>query len=202
MTALKLETFEITEGGASSLHQFRSDILERERNEAYANGFKDGVNVTKDAVNAEQNRLLAAISEAINDAQLTREQAGARAVKSVLQFVTTMVAHVGPHLVQSEFTQAVAAAISRAHQKAQNGSIRLRVAMGHGENAIVLFAEKPFEIEVLEDPDLSEFEARVDWANGNDSINFDDFLKDLNSVMAEFELLTDEDRDERNRQSG
>lgn len=202
MTALKLETFEITESGGSPLQQLRSDILERERNDAYANGFKDGVNVTKDAVNAEQNRLLASIAEMISDTQISRQESGTIALRSLLPLVQAMVTHLSPHLARSEFPQVVAATIAKARQKVDGADLRLRVASDRVDEATAVFSETHPTIEVEADATLSGLQAGVDWADGSDTIDFDGFIADLDDVLRQFELFTEEEDDERTRNAG
>ncbi len=202
MTKLKLETFQVDSSAGPSLQNIRSEVLEREKNEAYASGFKDGVNVTKDAVNAEQNRLLSSILEAISDAQISRQEASASAVKSIFPLVQALLTHLAPELIESGFCQKVVEAVANARRSDRDGQLHLRVSPGHRDNLHELFLERSMVADISEDESLSGYQAVIDWANGSDDINFDAFLSDLKSTLDDFEVLCEEDRDERRRNAG
>jgi len=73
MVAYRLDNFDGEDRNRGGLETIKADILERERNDAYARGFKDGVAVTRDAVETETNKLLSAIAEAAADPEILRE---------------------------------------------------------------------------------------------------------------------------------
>jgi len=198
MPALKLETFEIEQGG-TPLQRLRSDILDRAKNDAYANGFKDGVNVTKEAVNAEQNRLLAAILESLSDVQIGRSEANASAVRNLRPVVEALVTHLAPDLAKRNFSDAVVDAVVRARSADADGEISLRVAPQQVTFVQSQLAQHPLAVAIIADDTLSDLHAEIHWGDGCDAINLDAFLGELARVCAEFFDLTQEEPHERNR---
>ena len=202
MSAVKLETFALPANGTPSLEQFRSDLLERERNEAYANGFKDGVNVTKDAVNAEQTRLLAVISECLSDAQISRQEVHASVIRSLQPMMDALISHLAPKLVDSGFTAAIVSAVSRANEAEFGGELRLRVNGAQVEMVTAALSDCSTQPQIIADPALGAFEAQLDWADGFDTIDLRRFLSEIDAALAEFHELNEEDRHERSRDAG
>lgn len=202
MTSLKLETFSLDQNGSGALASLRSETLERERNEAYANGFKDGVNVTRDAVNTERNRLLAAILETVSDERMNREEAAVAAVRSVRPVVEALVSHLAPQLVKTGFAAQIWEAVSRARQLDETGDITIRLNPSQIQDVTDLFADHPMSVALAGDANLDPLEAQVVWADGYDHLDFNMFLSQLDGVIENFRTTTEEGRDERNRHIG
>lgn len=202
MSALKLETFNPDPGARAGIDNLRSEVLEREKNEAYASGFKDGVNVTKDAVKAEQNQLIAAILEALSDAQISRREASALAVRSLAPLVDALVTHIAPALAESGFAARVVETVARASEAARPANPEVFVGPAHAGDITEMLAARGIEAPVTVATELPALEARVTWSDGVDLVDYDGYLAELRAILTEFQILTNEEADERNRNAG
>lgn len=202
MTAFKLETFNPVADPVDAAAVQRAEALEHARNEAYACGFKDGVNVTKDAVNAEETRILALIAEAISDAQITRREAGAMALRSLHPLAEALATHLAPALADGQFASRVAdaAAAAIAHEAEVSPVIAVHPARADGIAAAL--AAKNVRAEVIATEGLGDLAAEIRWSDGCDRLDLSGFLADLTALTAEFQTLIEGEQDEHQRHTG
>lgn len=202
MGAYKLETFDANEKPAGGLNGLRTDILERERNEAYGRGFKDGVNVTNDAIENERNRLLASISEMIGDRNFTHEEAAQKIMRSLSPLIDVVIRRVAPALAGTSFHATLDDLVTTACKRATNGGVILQVPAGQGSVFEAHFADRDLDLSVTENHDFGPREARVDWDGGTDSIDLDKIVSEIDHKLNEFLQTMNEGNDERARDAG
>ena len=199
MGAFKLETFEISPG-SGGLEDMRSAILERERNEAYAKGFKDGVNVTKSAVDVERNTRLGAIEEALSDMAITHEEASVAISRSLAPLVHAFFESLAPTLAHAGFTATVASQIETAVRSASKAGLRVMIAEDGAHAIRQDLADRAIEVEVETDPTLGPLDAEVHWDGGVDIIRLGETLSEITDhLKAHLGDLKETDDDGRQR---
>lgn len=202
MGAFKLETFDATEDPGSGLSGLRSDILERERNEAYARGFKDGVNVTNDSIENEQNRLLSAIAEQIADRNFTHEEASQAVLRSIAPLIEMVIRKTAPTIAGSSFHVTLTDMVISACKRSVSGGVRLEVPVGQGQAMAALFAARELDLTVAENPDFAPREARLNWDGGTDMLDLDRVVTEIDTCLTEFLQTMNEGTNERARDAG
>ncbi len=183
MGAFKLETFEIAPSGGSALDGYRNAIIERERNEAYAQGFKDGVEVTSKAVDVERNRRLAALQDALADRQLTHDEATKTIEASLSPLLAEFIKSVAPSLLASEFNQTMLDQLTTAVRASNGAGVKLVASSQHIEDLAAEIEQLGIKVEKtpheLEDP----YYAEIHWAGGVDKISMSAALEELNALL-------------------
>lgn len=202
MGAYKIEQINPADRQGASLHQLRSGQLERERNEAYAKGFKDGVNVTRDAVEAEQARLLSQVLETLEDQMFSREEAGAAVISSMAPMMRAIAQTLVPEIARAGFFATVEDRIQTAARASLETAIHVEVAPQHQEYLSGAMAERCPTVTVIARPDHDDMEVRIAWVNGFDHINMTAAIEDVQEKIEAFMNNAQEASDERDRKRG
>ncbi len=203
MGAFKYETImppaSRSEGKLAAL---KTDMLEKERNDAYAKGFKDGVNVTKDAVEVETNRLLSRINEDLSDIQFTNEQASSAVMKSVQPLISAIVEQLSPTVLRDrllEGSQEILAEILRDHR---GMTVEIEVAPDLQEALKTVAADFNLNITVTDNPAMHDLEVRLNWQNGYDHLDMEALRQNILEKMNDYVDCLSEDADERRCEPG
>lgn len=186
MGAYQLETFDASTRPRGGLAEIQSDILEKEKNEAYARGFKDGVSVTRDAIETEKNRLFSAVAERANDLQIIHSEASHAVLASAAPLVDAILRTVAPHLARSNFQKVILEHVEAACRKASDGQMTVVVAPGQAALAEDLSAREEARIAVIEDASLGPYQANIHWDGGVDKIDVIRMVDDVGAALDAF----------------
>ena len=203
MGAYKFETFDAEQQRPrNGIDGLRSDILERERNDAYAKGFKDGVNVTNDALETERNKLLSSIAEMLNDRSFTHKEASQGVLRSIGPLIDAVLRRTAPTIAGSAFHATLSDLVTTACKRATATDVKLIVPHGQGEALAAQLTPLHPNLVVVEDSGNGPREARIIWDGGNDHIDMDAIIGDIDKKLTEFLQSMHEGSDERARDAG
>lgn len=187
MGVYRLETFETPQKEHEKLAALRSELLENARNEAYAKGFKDGVNVTNAAIETERNKLLGVIREAASDLMITHDEASNAITRSMAPLVSSVIRALAPHLARTGFQQLLIDQVQTACASANGAEVLVEVP----ETAAELLTPDLFgadaKLRVVPRKDFAESQARICWAGGNDRIDLDATAQEIMRSLDLFE---------------
>lgn len=201
MGAFRFETIAPENSRGGGLSDLRSEILDRERNTAYAKGFKDGVNVTKDALEVENNRLMSGINEALSDINITTEQASAAVMRTLSPLIETVISHLAPTVLEQRLIEAAEEALVAIHENIKVETVTIEVASQHAVSIGEVCARNGFDVRIKESPKLHDLEVRVHWADGFDHIDMEAARSQIIEKLNNFVACLDEETDGRERES-
>ncbi len=201
MGAFKFETIRPPAPEGGMLGCFKSEILEKERNASYAKGFKDGVSVTKDAVEIETNRLLSKINEDLSDIGFTNEQASSAVMKSLNPLITSIVSQIAPSVLHETLVERVQETIVDIAQDQTASKVEIAAPQALQESLASLIQTQGFDVTLCEDNALGDLEVRLNWNGGHDLLDMEQVRDTILSKIGEFMDCLSEEEDERRRQS-
>ncbi len=202
MAAFQFETILPPERKQNSLLELKADLLDKERNAAYAKGFKDGVNVTKDAVEVETNRLLARISEFVDDLTLTNEQACSAVMKSLTPLIEAIISQLSPEVLRAKLIEETGAALTEILREHRGVELEIEVPQTL-ENAVkALCANHGIAAQVCVRDDLHDLEVRLNWDDGYDHLDMEALRESIRGRLQNTINCLDEDNDERRDEFG
>lgn len=202
MGAFKFETIAPENASGGGLSDIRSEILERERNSAYAKGFKDGVNVTKDALELENNRLMLSINETLSDLQITAEQASGTVMRSLGPLIETIISHLAPEVLRQKLIEAAEQTLTNIFDGLTQENVIVEAPPDLVEAAERICAQHGFELRIKENQKLHDLEIKLHWAGGFDHIDMLEMQQQLIAKLNNFVAFLDEDLNGRERESG
>jgi len=201
MTAFKFETISPNKNG-NGLSEMRSELLERERNASYAKGFKDGVNVTKDALEIENNRLMSSINEALSDFSITAEQASGTVMRSIGPLIEAIIVQLAPEVLQQKLMEAAEETLLSIFDGLKKEVVTVEVAPELAQATREICEKNGFDLRIKESKKLHDLEVRLHWANGFDHIDMVTLRDEMVGKLNNFIAVLDEDLDGRERESG
>jgi|GEM_PF-7050112 len=202
MGAFKYETILPPARRDGSLVELKSDLLEKERNTSYAKGFKDGVNVTKDAVEVETNRLLSRIDEDLSDLRFTNEQSCASVMKSVKPLVEAIISQLSPELLREKLFERANEALAEIFKDYRGATVEIEAASSLQPALKDLCSRHGFEVTVFENDALSDLEVRLNWKDGFDHLDMDALRETIGEKLNNYIDCLEEGSDERRREPG
>ena len=203
MGAFQLEIIEPPELAVQSA-QPDLDHEEREaiRAAAYANGFQDGVDVTRSGLIEAQNSLLAAIRETVEDQRFDMERANATAEAAMLGYLEAIADTMVPGLLSVHFNEILMLRTKEVLSRALAGETTLVVAKDNFEDVSDLVTEFDLDLKVTADEAFEPGKVEFHWANGIDRIDLAAARKEISKITAAYAAAVKEDDDERRRQLG
>lgn len=185
MGAFKLETFEVATAN-DSLDGLRSSVLERERNEAYAQGFKDGVDVTSAAIDAEKNQRLAIIESALSELHVTHDLAARSIEASLAPLMSSFLSSAAPSLCDASLLDTVCDQVETAFRSTNRGGVRIIARPDLVDDLKQEFLDRSLVVDIdTERPPKEGYEAEIFWAGGVDVISMNATLDDLYAQIFE-----------------
>ncbi len=202
MGAFKYETILPQSRSQGSLVELKTGMLEKERNASYAKGFKDGVNVTKDAVEVETNRLLSRISEDLSDLQFTNEQACATVMKSVRPLIEIILEQLAPETLRQKLLEQSDAALGEIFCGYKGVAVDIEAAPNLIPALQDLCRARGFDVELHENAALHDLEVRLNWQDGFDHLDMDEMRRTIGAKLNDYVECLDEEADDRRREPG
>lgn len=202
MGAFKYETIMPPARKDGALVELKSGLLEKERNSSYAKGFKDGVNVTKDAVEVETNRLLSRISEDLSDLHFTNEQACASVMKSVRPLVEAILMQLSPDLLKEKLLERADNALTEIFREYRGVQVEIEASPEFIPMIGTLCEANGFDVELIENTTLHDLEVRLNWKDGFDHLDIEEVRKSISDKLNNYTDCLDEDQDERRCEPG
>lgn len=186
MVAYRLDNFDGEDRNRGGLETIKADILERERNDAYARGFKDGVAVTRDAVETETNKLLSAIAEAAADLKISHEEACLGVMRSTAPVIDAVIDLLAPRLAATSFPEILREHVLSACRRVSEGEVIVEVAPGQAALLENIGSDMEVRLGISETPGLDENTARIHWAGGTDRIDMSLTLAAIENELEQF----------------
>lgn len=202
MGAFKYETILPPARKDGGLVELKSDMLEKERNTSYAKGFKDGVNVTKDAVEVETNRLLSRINEDLSDLRFTNEQACAGVMKSVKPLVEAIISQLSPELLQEKLFERANETLTEIFRDYRGATVEIEAAPSLQPALKTLCESHGFDVMIFENDALSDLEVRLNWKDGFDHLDMDALRQTIGEKLNAYIDCLEESSDERRCEPG
>lgn len=202
MGAFKLETIRPDNEGASSIGGLRSELLEKERTAGYAQGFKDGVNVTRNALDEETNRTFTTIKEALADAELTKEQAAAAIFKSLSPLLEIVFDTLTPQVLETGLLHKLEEKLKTIYRDAAVDDVLIEVAPEKVEIVQERLHEKELRVSVKPNSGLTTEQVDVRWSEGIDRIDVSTAKEQIFTLIEQFISPNHEELDDSERKSG
>jgi len=202
MGAFKYETILPPSKRDGGLVDLKSDLLEKERNTSYAKGFKDGVNVTKDAVEVETNRLLSRINEDLSDLRFTNEQACAAVMKSVQPLIEAVISQLSPDLLRDKLFERANEALTEIFRSYRGVTVEIEAAPSLQPALKALCEQHGFDVTLFENDVLNDLEVRLNWKDGFDHLDMDAMRQTIHEKLNNYIDCLEEGSDERRREPG
>lgn len=203
MGAFKYETILPPSAQADGkLSVLNNEILEDERNTAYAKGFKDGVNVTKDAVEVETNRLLLRISEDLSDIQFTNEQACVSVMKSVEPLISAIVKSISPTVLKGRILEDCQALLDDIMRDFRGTTVEIETPPDLLDDVRKIADDHALNISIIENAAMSELELRLNWLDGFDHFDMEGLRQGILEKMSDYVDCLSEGNDERRCEPG
>lgn len=202
MGAFKFETIRPESPRSSSLNGLRSELLDKERSAGYAQGFKDGVQVTRDAFDETTSRTALAISEAISDAQLTQEQAAASVFRSLGPLLESILDELSPDFLIAGMHHKLNDVLKDIYKSCYDAEIVVEVSPETAERTRELAKGHKMNIAVVENPALLPDCVDVKWCDGVDRIDLSSARSQIIELLKNFTSHNHEEFDGSERKSG
>lgn len=186
MGAYRLEDFDSETRERSSLETLKADMLERERNDAYARGFKDGVTVTRDAVETETNKLLSAIASVAADLKVGHDEACQTVLTSTGPLIDAVIRMLSPKLAETAFPQLLLENVVAACRNSVGGQVAVVVPTGQAALLDNIGEAMDVTLGITESPELEANTARISWAGGTDRIDMNLMLSTIEAELDRF----------------
>ncbi len=196
MGAFKLETFKATaSGGLDGIH---GEVLERARNEAYAQGFKDGVDVTSTAVDAEKNQRLAVIEAALGELHVTHEVAARSIEASLAPLIGAFMRTTAPNLFDADLLKSICEQVETAYKSSNRAALSVVAAPELVDGLRQELQFRGLNVEVDTDGHTHSAQAaEIKWAGGVDVISMNAALDELNAqILAHISQFTQGNADD------
>ena len=201
MAGFELETIE-PDAARGRLGAVSGKELEALRDEMYANGYKDGVAAACAGIEAEKNKYLVALNEAVQDQRFEFDQARAAVQASVAAYVAAIADVLAPSLAQAHFEERVASVVQAVTCKALDGGLVLRVAPECHETVGKELDAAGTQVSLSSDEGLHGMVVELDWAGGTDRLDLEDALNVIRAATSDYVAAINEGRDERRRRAG
>jgi hypothetical protein len=201
MGAYKFETFVLDRPGNVATPQAVEE-LERARNEAYARGFKDGVNATKTALDVEHNKRLASIDEALQDLHITHNEASASILRSLAPTMEAFLLKLTPSLARDGITQQIITRIDDAVRKSMSASLHIHTASAENERLMAELENRAINVEIVETDELEPGVVELHWAGGVDQISLQRLIDDVSDLITTQLAAYTKEEDDAERHTG
>ncbi|TPE53833.1 hypothetical protein [Amaricoccus solimangrovi] len=197
MTPYRLQTF------APGADEARARALETERRvaaareEARAEGYRDGRAAAAEARRADEARLGAGLIEALSDARLTNEAARRHVLASLAPVIEQFCAAIAPALADTALFAEIARLVTRAAEAAPAARPRLHCAPGLAPVVEKILGARGLDAEVRADGALGPREARLAWEQGYDHLDLDACVARVRSILAALPRSAEEEEHRR-----
>lgn len=202
MGVFKLETIRPESDGSMTISGIRSELLEKERTAGYAQGFKDGVNVTRNALDEEANRTFMVIKEALQDAELTKEQAASSIFRSLGPLLEIVFETLTPRVLETGLLDKLEDKLKTIFRDADGEDVLVEVAPEKVEIVQERLFEQDLKISVKPNPTLSLEQIDVRWNEGIDRIDVSSAKDQIFKLVEQFTASNHEEMDDSERKSG
>jgi len=174
MGAVVFETFAPGEISDVETAKSRAEETNRVRDEAYANGFKDGVSVTNDALQSSQSEISSAVLEALSDTSLSQNAAIAKSLADVVALVDAFCEAVAPALSKSGLGAEIGAVLETALRDATAHQITVCHSGADEKTMREMIGAQVEDVRLHVDQTLSQGQVHVAWDNGFSSIDINE----------------------------
>lgn len=198
MSAVKFETFSLDSQGETATKQAKDAEHARERDEAYAKGFKDGVNVTNDAIQTMESDVAVSIQEALSDVNFSQKAASQIALAAVSRLVAAFCQAVAPNLAKAGLAGELGELVSKALKENSSGQLLITHHPSDNDVLLRLLGEETNQSKLVADHRLKERQVTIAWEGGFDNIEMDEAIAKALIKINDFTQLVDkEESDER-----
>ena len=201
MGAFKYETILPPARKDGTLVELKSGLLEKERTASYAKGFKDGVNVTKDAVEVETNRLLSRINEDLSDLQFTNEQACAAVMRSVQPLVEAILTQLSPDMLRERLIEQTNETLKDIFSGYRGVAVELEASPELMPALESLCADHHLDVALRENEAFHDLEVRLNWNDGFDHLDIEAIRQNIVEKLNNHMDTLSEGKDERRTES-
>lgn len=198
MSAIKFETFALGAEDAEIERVSQEEVLAKTRDEAYAKGFKDGVNVTNEAIETAESEVATAVQEALADADLTQRAAIHRALADVAKLTEAFCCAIAPNLAKSGLAAEIAALFETVLNEDPDDVLVISHSSADYDILQRLLGKHDLTAELNSDPTLSPRQVTLNWDSGFDKVDMDEAVAKALMKITNFTQLVDkEEPDER-----
>jgi len=202
MGVFKLETIRPDSDGSMTISGIRSELLEKERTAGYAQGFKDGVNVTRNALDEEANRTFMVIKEALQDAELTKEQAAASIFRSLAPLLEIVFETLTPRVLETGLLDQLEDKLKAIFRDGTGDDVQVEVSPEKVEIVQERLFAQGLKLSVKPNPSLTLDQVDVRWSEGIDRIDISSAKDQIFELVEQFISSNHEELDDSERKSG
>ena len=163
-----------------------TEQLTEAHDEGYGKGFKDGVRTTTDALSTQQQKLDAAVLEAISDAELTAHAARTTALASLEPLVKAIAGAAMAANDADRLAGIIADHLDHLRARAQPPELVLTVHPDHAEANVPTLADAGLKATLRTDDSVARLQAQVHWNNGFDRLDLAACQDNIDAAIATF----------------
>lgn len=193
MAAIKFETFALDNNGEDTLEKLRKEEQSRLQDEAYANGFKDGVNVTNDALQVGQTDLAQAIEESLSDVSLSQSAAVELAMAHLSKVIEAFCKAVSPNIAAAGLGAELGSILEETTRKSIVETLQIEHSHTDAELIEALLQTSDVSTQKTVKDDLGQGQVRIKWDNGFDLIDMDEAVAKALLSITNFANMMDEE---------
>lgn len=186
MSAIRLEKFTRPHAFQSTVRVISEAEIEAIRQEGFEDGVREGAAAASEAFSSEQSRSLIQIQELVEDAFFTREEAHQQALCSLRPLIASLIETFTRVLDHTDLVSQIAGIIDKHTRNGTKSTLEISVAQGLGPETTRLLDQQATSVAVIEDPTLTDVQARVSWGGGFDSIDLDSTVTAVTEAVESF----------------
>lgn len=186
MSAIRLEKFTRPHAFQSTARVISEAEIEAIRQEGFEDGVREGAAAASEAFSSEQSRSLIQIQELVEDAFFTREEAHQQALCSLRPLIASLIETFTRVLDHTDLVSQIAGIIDKHTRNGTKSTLEISVAQGLGPETTRLLDQQATSVAVIEDPTLTDVQARVSWGGGFDSIDLDSTVTAVTEAVESF----------------